>query len=143
MNEITLNKCLNDIDSIIFSDINNYKDEYEIRQILENIRKYIIDSTIQLKKKYNKRSFLLILEFINYMIQESYKPLTNLFNIRIKRLRFLVIKFKDNHLLISDKKIDLDKDCYGFLRRIINNNGIDYECDNSDNEEDDNQDDNE
>ena len=137
MNELTLNKCLNDIDAIIFSDIDNYKDEYEIRQILEDIRKYIIDSTLQHKKKYNKKSFMVILEFINYMIQESYKPITNLFNIRIKRLRFLVIKFKDNHLLISDKEIDLDKECYTFLRKIIKNDGIDYVGDNSDNEEDD------
>ena len=133
MNELTLNKCLNDIDAIIFSDIDNYKDEYEIRQILEDIRKYIIDSTIQHKKKYNKRSFMLILEFINYMIQESYKPLTQLFNIRIKRLRFLIIKFEDNRLYISDKEIDLDNDCYTFLRKIIKNDGIDY----GNNEEDD------
>ena len=133
MNELSLNKCLNDIDAIIFSDIDNYKDEYEIRQILEDIRKYIIDSTIQHKKKYNKKSFMLILQFINYMIQESYKPLTQLFNIRIKRLRFLIIKFEDNRLYISDKEIDLDNDCYTFLRKIIKNDGIDY----GNNEEDD------
>ena len=133
MNELTLNKCLNDIDAIKFSDIDNYKDEYEIRQILGDIRKYIIDSTIQHKKKYNKRSFMLILEFINYMIQESYKTLTQLFNIRIKRLRFLIIKFQDNRLYISDKEIDLDNDCYTFSRKIIKNDGIDY----GNNEEDD------
>ena len=133
MNEITLNKCLNDIDAIIFSDIDNYKDEYEIGQILEDIRKYIIDSTVQHKIKYNERSFMLILEFINYMIQESYKHLTQLFNIRIKRLRFLIIKFEDNRLYISDKEIDLDNDCYTFLRKIIKNDGIDY----GNNEEDD------
>ena len=119
MNDLTLNKSLNDIDSIIFNDIDNYKDQYEIREILEDVRKYIIDSK-EHKKKYNKRSFMVILEFINYMIEETYKPITNLFIIRIKRLRFLLIKFKDNRLFVSDKEIDFDENCYNFLKNIIN-----------------------
>ena len=135
MNELTLNKCLNDIDAIIFSDIDNYKDGFEIRDILNNVRQYIINSVED--KKYNKQSFMLILEFINYMIQESYKSITHLFISRIKGLRFLIIKFEDNRLYIGDKEIDFDKECYTFLRKIININGNDYGGDNSDNEEDD------
>ena len=135
MTELTLNKCLNDVDAIIFNDVDNYKDGYEIREILEDIRKYIIDFIKN--KKYNRRAFEVILQFINYMIQESYKPITNLYIIPIKRLRFLIIKFNDNRLFVSDKEIDFDNDCYDFLRSIIKNNGIDYgnnEKDDMDNE---------
>ena len=78
---------------------------------------------------------MVILEFINYLIQESYKPITHLFNNRIERLRFLIIKFEDNRLYISDKEIDFDNDCYTFLRNIIKNDGYDYG--NNDNEEND------
>ena len=131
----TLNKCLSKLDTIIFSDIDNSKDGFEIRDILNYAREYIINSVED--KKYNKQSFMLILEFINYLIQESYKPITHLFISRIKELRFLIIKFEDNRLYISDKEIDLDKECYTFLKKIINNNGNDYGGDNSDNEEDD------
>ena len=131
MTELTPNKSLNDVDAIIFNNVDNYKDGYEIREILEDIRKYIIDFIKN--KKYNRRAFEVILQFINYMIQESYKPITNLYIIRIKRLRFLIIKFNDNRLFVSDKEIDFDNDCYDFLRSIIKNNGIDY----GNNEEDD------
>ena len=78
-----------------------------------------------------------ILEFKNYLIQESYKPITHLINSRIKVLRLLVIKFKDNRLYISDEKIDFDEDCYTFVREIINSNDNDYGGDNSDVGEDD------
>ena len=136
MTELTLNKCLSKLDTIIFSDIDNYKDEWEIRQILDDVRKYIIDST-QHKRKYNKISFMVILEFINYLIQESYKPITHLFNSRINGLRFLVKRFKDNHLLISDEEIDFDDECYTFLRKIVKNDGHDYGYDDGDYEDND------
>ena len=32
MTKLTLNKCLSKLDTIIFSDIDNHKDEWEIRQ---------------------------------------------------------------------------------------------------------------
>ena len=83
---------------------------------------------------------MVILEFINYLIQESYKPITHLFNSRINGLRFLVIRFKDNHLLISDNEKDFDDDCYTFLRKIVKNDGHDYgydDDDKSDNEDSD------
>ena len=125
MIEITLSKCLSKLDTIIFSDVDNYKNELEIRQILNDTRIYIIDS-IEDKKKYNKKSFRLILEFINFLIQESYEPITHLFNKRISRLRFLIIRFKDNRLLIGNQEIDFEKDCDTFSCNIINNNGHDY-----------------
>ena len=136
MTKITLNKCLSKLDTIIFGDIDSYKNGIEIREILDDVRKYIIDSTLVHDKEYNKRSFMIILEFINYLIQESYESITHLFISHIKGLRFLIIKFKDNHLPISDKEIDFDNECYTCLRKIANNNGLDY-GDNGDNEEDD------
>ena len=137
MTELTLNNCLSKLNTIIFGDIDNHKDEWEIRQILEEVRKYIIESTIQHKKKYNKRSFMVILKFINYLIQESYEPITHLFNSHIKGLRFLVIRFKDNHLLIGDEEIDFDGECNTFLRKIVENDGHDYGYDDGDYEDDD------
>ena len=134
MTKITLNKRLSKLDTIIFNDIDNYIDGFDIRDILNNVRQYIIDSID--KKVYNKKSFIIILEIINYLIQESYKPITNLFNSRIKVLRFLTIKFKDNRLYIGDKKIDFDEDCYAFVREFSDNNSNDYGDDISDVEED-------
>ena len=135
MIKISLNKCLSKLDTIIFSDIDNYKNGIEIREILNYVRLYIINS-IEHKKKYNKKSFMVILEFINYLIKESYEPITHLFNNRIERLRFLIIKFEDNRLYVSDKEIDFDNDCYTFLRNIIKNDGYYYD-DNNYNKEDD------
>ena len=112
------------LDSIIFSDIDNYKDGYDIRDILNYVREYTINS-IKDKKIYDKKSSMIILEFINYLVQESYNPITNLFNNHMKVLRSLIIKFKDNRLYISDEKIDFDNDCYTFVREIINSNDID------------------
>ena len=132
MTKITLNKCLSKLDTIIFSDIDNYKDGLEIRDILDYAREYIVDSVED--KKYDKQSFVLILEFINYLIQESYESITNLFVIRLKQLRFLIIKFADNRLHVGDRKWNFDSDCYTILRNIIDSNGNDY---GGDNEEDD------
>ena len=85
MTELTLNKCLNDVDAIIFNDVDNYKDGYEIREILEDIRKYIIDFIKN--KKYNRRAFEVILQFINYMIQESYKTYNKLIYNTYKKIK--------------------------------------------------------
>ena len=75
MNQLTLNKCSNKLYTIIFHDYENNDDVYEIGQILGDVRKYIIDSTLV----HNKRLFMLMLEFINYLIQVSYHTLTNQF----------------------------------------------------------------
>ena len=68
---------------------------------------------------------MLIINFINYLIQQSYEPITNTFNNRINGLRFLIIKFRDNKLHICDREIDFENDCNTFLYNIINNNGYD------------------
>ena len=59
MTKLTLNKCLSKLDTIIFSDIDNHKDEWEFRQILDDVRKYFIYSTIEdMKKKLKDRLWL-------------------------------------------------------------------------------------
>ena len=135
MTKLTLNKCLSKLDAIVFSDIDNLKDEWEIRQILDDVRKYFIYSTIEDMKKYNKRSFMAILEFINYLIQESYISITHLFNSHINGLRFLLILFKENRLQIDEDEIDFDNECYTFLRKIVENVGRDYGYDGRDYED--------
>ena len=112
-----MNKCLNKLDTIIFSDYEKDEDEdlYEIRHILNDVRKYIIDSTLV----HNKRSFMVILEYINYLIQESFHPITNQFINHIIGLRFLIIKFESDYPQISHEKIDFDKDCNSFFNKYV------------------------
>ena len=50
MTKITLNKCLSKLDTIIFNDIDNYIDGLEIRDILNYVREYIINSVEDKKK---------------------------------------------------------------------------------------------
>ena len=114
-----LNKCLNKLDTIIFPDYENRKDVNEIIKILNDVRIYIIDSTLDHNKEYNERSFMVILEFINYLIQESFHSMTNQFISHIIGLRLLIINFKSNHLHISDEKIDFDEERNTFLKRYV------------------------
>ena len=125
MTEITLNKCLNKLDSIIFNDIDNYKNDLQIREILNDVRKYVINSR-KYNKNYDKKAFMVILEFINFLIKESFESITHVFNNRLTSLRFLIIKFKDNRLLVGDREIDFENNCNSFLYNIINSNGFDY-----------------
>ena len=92
MKQLTLNKCLNKLDTSIFRDYEKDEDEdlYEIRQLLKDVRKYIKGSTLVHNKKYNKRSFMVILEFIKYLIQESYHSIANQFINNIIGLRFQI-----------------------------------------------------
>ena len=64
MKLITLNKCLSGLDGIIYHD---YKEENDnIRLILNNVRKYNIQSVEEHNtREYNKRSFIVMLHFIN------------------------------------------------------------------------------
>ena len=119
MTETTLKKCLNKLDTIIFHDYENIKDVDEIIKILNDVRTYIIDSTLKHNKMYNERSFMIILEFINYMIQESFHPITNQFISHLRRLRLLIIKFKRNRLCINKKKIDFDEEYNSFLYEYV------------------------
>ena len=117
-----LNTCLNRLDEIIFLDNESKEDVNEIIKILNDVRIYIIDSTLGHNKEYNKRSFMVILEFINYLIQESLNLITNQFINHIKGLRLLIIKFKTNQLDIDeDEIIDFDQECNSFLNRYVIN----------------------
>ena len=123
MKLITLNKCLSGLDSIIYHD---YKEENEsiiIRQILNDSRKYIIEFVEEHDKEYNKRSFIVILQFLNYLIQESFSPITFRFIRLIIGLRFLIIKFEENNLEISDDYIDFDEECNTFLGKYLVSEG--------------------
>ena len=122
MKLITLNKCLSALDTIIF---HNYEEENNIiRTILNDSRKYIIEFKEEHKKEYNKHSFIVILKFINYLIQESFTPITFRFINLIIGLRFLVIRFEENNLQISDDYIDFEE-CNTFLRKYLVSEGDD------------------
>ena len=116
MKLITLNKCLSGLDTIIYQD---YKEENNnIRPILNDVRKYIIEFVEEHDKKYDKRSFIVLLQFINYLIQESFVP-TFRFLHQILGLRFLIIKFEENNLQINDDYIDFDEENGSFLNRYL------------------------
>ena len=119
MEQLTLNKCLNKLDTIIFCDYEKDGDIYEIRQFSNDVRKYIIDSTLLYNKEYNKRSFIVILEFINYLIQESYQAITNQFFNHIIGLRLLILLFEGGYLQISHEKRDFDEECNSFLKKYF------------------------
>ena len=125
MKLITLNKCLNGLDTIIYHD---YKEEIEsniIRQILNNARKYIIGFVEEHKKEYSKKLFLVILQFIDYLIQESFESITFQFIRHILGLRFLIIRFEENNLEINDDYIDFDEECNSFIGRYLVSEGND------------------
>ena len=116
MKLITLNKCLSGLDTIIYHD---YKEENDnIRTILNDVRKYIIEFVEEHDKKYDKRSFIVLLQFINYLIQESFVP-TFRFLQQVLGLRFLIIKFKENNLKIDDDGIDFDEENGSFLNKYL------------------------
>ena len=125
MTEISFSNCLNKLDTIIFNDEDDYVDENQIRNILKEVREFIVTS-IDNKKIYNKQAFMLILQFINYLIELSYESITNTFINYINGLRFLIIKFRDNKLHICKREIDFKEECNSFLYNIINNDGFDY-----------------
>ena len=125
MTEISSSNCLNKLDTIIFNDEDKYLDDNQIRDILKEVREFIVTS-IDNKKIYNKQAFMLIVQFINYLKELSYESLTNTFINYIIGLRFLIIKFRDNKLHISNREIDFKEECNSFLYNIINNDGFDY-----------------
>ena len=86
MNEITLNKILNDLDKIIF-----YKedDNIKIRSILDNARKYLINTFKNSDIEDNRLSFITLLKFINYLIKESDIVAFRFIN-QIAGLRYLI-----------------------------------------------------
>ena len=44
MTNISFSNCLNKLDSIIFNNEDNYIDEYQIRDILKEVRDHIVSS---------------------------------------------------------------------------------------------------
>ena len=64
---------------------------------------------------------MVILDFINYLIQESYHSITNQFINHIIGLRFLIIKFEGDYLQISHEKINCDEDCNSFVNNYVVN----------------------
>ena len=115
MTETTLNKCLNKLDTIIFHDYETRKDKHEIIEILIDTRVYVIDTTPD--KELNKRSFMVLIEFINYLIEESIHPITNQFLSQLESLRLFIIKFKSNNLHIYEEEVDFDKEANSFLSK--------------------------
>ena len=125
MKLITLNKCLSGLDTIIYHD---YKEENNnIRPILNDARKYIIEYVEERDKEYNKQSFIVILQFRNYLIQEFFTSITFRFINLIIGLRFLIIKFEEDNLQISDDYIDFDEECNTFLKKYLVPEGDDDE----------------
>ena len=123
MKLITLNKCLSGLDSIIYHD---HKDYDNIRLILNNVRTYIIQSVEEDNtKEYNKRSFIVILQFINYLIQESFVPTFRFIN-HVIGLRFLIIMLKENNLRTDNNYIDFDEENGEFLNKYLVSE--DHEC---------------
>ena len=115
MIELKLNECLNKLDKVLFEKYKDEDDEIvyrsEIRKTLDYVRNYIIKST----PNRDNRTFIVILEFINYLIKESFYPITFNFLNRINGLRSLILKFEDKCLEIVDKKIDFEEECNSFL----------------------------
>ena len=125
MKLITLNKCLSGLDTIINHE---YKEENNIiRPILNDARKNIIEFVEEHDKEYNKHSFIVILQFINYLIQESFTSITFRFINLIMGLRFLIIKFEEDNLQISDDYLDFDEKCNTFLKKYLVSEGDDDE----------------
>ena len=125
MKLITLNKCLSGLETILYHD---YKEENNnIRPILNDARKYIIEFVEEHDKEYNKNSFIVILQFIYYILQKYFTSLTFRFNNLIIGLRFLIIKLEEDNLQISDDYIDFDEECNTFLKKYLVSEGDDDE----------------
>ena len=63
MKELTLNKWLSKLDMILFG---NVEDSYIIVKILNDLRKYVIDSTRKNKESTDhQKTFMITLQFIN------------------------------------------------------------------------------
>ena len=106
--KLLLSECLNRIDAIIYM---KYSKNINIRSILNDVRRYVIEFVEDHKKKYDQRTFLIILQYINYLIQELFHPITFNYIDLIIILRFLIIRFEENNLQISDdENINFNKD---------------------------------
>ena len=117
MKELTLNKCLNNLDMILFD---NVEDSYIIVEILNDVRKYVINSNLKNKESTDQqKTFMITLQFINYMIQESFSSITNQFINHTLGLRSLVLKLELGCILCVDGEIDFDQECNTFINEHI------------------------
>ena len=117
MKLITLNKCLSGLDTIIYHE--HEEENNNIRPILNDARKYIIEFVEERDKEYYKPSFIVILQFIIYLIRESFTSITFRFINPKIGLRFLIIKLEENILQISDDYFDFDEECNTFLKKYL------------------------
>ena len=119
---LSLNKILNDLDKIIFYDYKEDNNNIDIKSILDNSRKYIINSFKNSDIEDNRDSFLSLLQFVNYLTQES-DIVTCRFINQIIGLRYLILKFEENKFNIDDEdiNIDLDEKNGYFLNKYIKN----------------------
>ena len=139
----SLNKCLINLDRTIIDDV---VDGNLILEISNYVRKFIINihyEKIGISSK--KKTTLTILQFINYMMQETISaPITNQFINHCLGLRsFILQQETDNILNIDEDNIDFDNDCNSFLNKYCifeddedGEDDEDYEEDVKDNEND-------
>ena len=133
MTETTLNKCLNKLDTIIFHDYETRKNKHEFIEILNDTRVYVIDTTHDIEL--NKRSFMILMEFVNYLIEQSLHPITNQFLSQLESLRLFIIKFKSNDLHIHEEKVDFDEEANSFLSKYIKSKSKELDGDDNDDDE--------
>ena len=105
---LTLKKIVNKLDEIIFYDYEE-DNNIDIKSILDNTRKYIIKIFENSDIEDNRDSFISLLQFINYLIQES-DIITCRFINQIIGLRYLILKFEENKFNIDDEDINIDLD---------------------------------
>ena len=130
MRELTLNKCLNGLDKIMYGKVED-DSKLIIVKILNDLRIYIIDSTREnVINTDREKIFMITLQFINYMIQEILLgSLTNQYLNHCNALRSLVLKLISGIEFYIDKEIDFDEECNSFIN--------DYIIDDDDGEEED------
>ena len=139
MTKSTLNKCLSKLD-MIFTIIVSGEDV--IFSDLEDIRKYVIDSYIEKTEREQERlkdTVKVTIQFINYMIQDCLcGAITINFLNRINALRQLILKIESGSVLLIDKEIDFDEECWTFINKyIIKNEDEDSDDENGDDKEED------
>ena len=137
----TLNKCLSKIDMIIF---NNVMDSDIIVKILDDIRKYVINSNLKIIRDEDQgKPVIMVLQFINYMIQTLISSsVTNEFINHCCGLRLFILKLEGGNLFIEDEdeKIDFDNCCNSFLNKYVVKDEDDDETDNEYDNETENED---
>ena len=117
MKQLTLNKCLNKLDMILFD---NVEDSYINVEYLNDVRKYVINSNLNNKELTDhQKTFMITLQFINYMIQQSFSSITNQFINHTHGLRSLILKLEAGCIHIIDGEIDFDEECNSFLNKYI------------------------